>query len=88
VSVSNPCIVRLDTLNFGLSPSNDYYLAIYFTLDTNNESISGMGASAQPGALSGFSLYGDQTQIKDGGGLPEYENTDQAPFFLAYVANQ
>ena len=88
VSVSTPCIVRLDTLNFGLLTSNDYYLAIYFALDVNNETISGVGQSASPGALSGFYLYGDQTRIKDGGALPEFENSDQAPFFLAYVTNQ
>jgi hypothetical protein len=89
VSVSNPCIVRLDTLNFGLAPTSDYYLAIYFTLDTNNETISGMGQSVLPGALSGFYLYGDQTKVKDGGAVPQNNTTTpQSPFFLAYVTNQ
>jgi hypothetical protein len=31
---------------------------VYFTLDTNNEKISGLGQSISPGALSGWSLYG------------------------------
>ena len=88
VSVANPCIVRLDTLNLALSPNQDYYLAIYFTLDTNNETISGLGQSISEGGLSGFALYGDYTRIEAGGAVPEFGNTDQAPFFLAYVTNQ
>ena len=88
VSVSNPCIVRLDTVNLQLSPLDDYYLAIYFTLDANNETISGLGQTALPGGLSGFYIYGDQTRIEAGGALPEFENSGQAPFFLAYVLNQ
>lgn len=88
VSVTNPCILRLDTLNLALSPTQDYYLAIYFTLDTNNEAISGLGQSLLQGGLSGFDLYGDYTRIEAGGALPEFGNTDQPPFFLAYVTNQ
>jgi hypothetical protein len=87
VSVTHPCIVRLDTLNLVLSPTDDYYLAIYFALDVNNESIVGVGSNS-PGALSGFYLYGDQTEIKAGGAIPANENTGQAPFFLAYIENQ
>lgn len=88
VSVTNPCILRLDTLNLALSPLQDYYLAIYFTLDTNNETISGLGQSILQGGLSGFDLYGDYTRIGAGGALPEFGNSGQAPFFLAYVTNQ
>jgi hypothetical protein len=88
VSVTNPCIVRLDTVKLALSPLDDYYLVIYFTLDTNNESIVGLGQSIDQGALSGFYLYGDQTRVGVKGALPTNENTDQPPFFLAYVTNQ
>jgi|ERR1700691_486292 hypothetical protein len=88
VSVSNPCIVRLDTLSLDMTTLDDYYFAIYFTLDTNNESITGVGQSAAPGALSGFHLYGDQTRIGKSGAIPIEENTDQAPFFLAYIMNE
>jgi hypothetical protein len=87
VSPANPCIVRLDTLSLALSPTQDYYLAIYFTLDTNNETISGLGQSILQGGLSGFDLYGDYTRIEAGGALPEFGNSDQAPFFLAYITN-
>ncbi|MGD0416615.1 MAG: hypothetical protein ABSA80_14745 [Terriglobales bacterium] len=88
VSVTNPCIVRLDTVKLALSPLDDYYFTIYFTLDTNNEQIKGVGQTGSPGALSGWNLYGDQTRIGVKGALPTNENNDQAPFFLAYVTNE
>jgi hypothetical protein len=88
VSATHPCIVRLDTLNLVLAPTADYYLVIYFSLDVNNETISGVGQSNSPGALSGYYLYGDQTEIKAGGAIPSNENGQAAPFFLAYVENQ
>lgn len=88
VSVTNPCIVRLDTVKAPLSPLDDYYFTIYFTLDINNEKISGLGQTGSPGALSGWYLYGDQTRIGLKGALPTNENSDQPPFFLAYITNQ
>jgi hypothetical protein len=88
VSVTNPCIVRLDTVKTALSPLYDYYFTIFFTLDTNNEQIKGVGQTSWPGALSGWYLYGDQTRIGVKGALPTNENSDQAPFFLAYITNQ
>jgi hypothetical protein len=88
VSATNPCIVKLDTLKLTLSTLDDYYFAIYFVLDTNNETISGLGRTAAPGALSGFYLYGDQTRIGMDGAIPTNENTDAAPFFLAYITNE
>jgi hypothetical protein len=87
VSATNPCIIRLDTVTGKLSPLNDYYFAVYFTLDTNNEKISGAGLSPAPGALTGWYLYGDQTRVGKDGALPSGYN-GQAPFFLLYVANQ
>jgi hypothetical protein len=87
-SPTSPCIVRLDTVNLALSPLKDYYFAIYFTLDTNNQLIAGMGQSTARGALSGFNLYGDQTRVGVDGALPTFENSDAAPFFVAYVANE
>ncbi len=88
VSATNPCIVRLDTVKLALSPLDDYYFTVYFTLDTNNEKISGLGQSISPGAMSGWSLYGDQTRVGVKGALPTNENNDQAPFFLTYITNQ
>jgi|ERR1700679_1799044 hypothetical protein len=88
ISATNPCFVRLDTVKAALSPLDDYYFTVYFTLDTNNEKISGVGQSIAPGALSGWMLYGDQTRIGVKGALPTNENSDQPPYFLAYITNQ
>jgi hypothetical protein len=87
VSSTNPCIIRLDTVAGKLSPLDDYYFGVYFTLDTNNEKIAGAGLSTAQGALTGWYLYGDQTRVGKDGALPS-GNSGQAPFFLLYVANQ
>jgi hypothetical protein len=87
VSVTNPCIVRLDTVTGALSPLDDYYFVIYFTLDSNNEKISGAGSSFAAGSMSGWSLYGDQTRIGKDGALPS-GNAGAGPFFLLYLTNQ
>jgi hypothetical protein len=87
VSVTNPCIVRLDSIKATLSPLDDYYFVVYFTLDTNNEKISGIGGSIDPGSLTGWALYGDQTRIGKEGALPS-GNAGVGPYFLLYVTNQ
>jgi hypothetical protein len=87
VSATNPCIVRLDTVSGALSPLDDYYFVIYFTLDSNNEHISGVGSSFAAGSLSGWALYGDQTRIGKDGAVPN-GNAGVAPFFLLYLVNQ
>jgi hypothetical protein len=87
VSVTNPCIVRLDTVSGALSTLNDYYFVVYFTLDSNNQTISGAGISFDAGSLSGWSLYGDWTRIGKEGAMPT-GNAGQGPFFLLYVTNQ
>ena len=79
--------MRLDTVKTALSTLDDYYFAVYFTLDSNNEHISGAGISFDPGSLSGWYLYGDQTRIGKDGAIP-IGNTGQGPFFLLYVTNQ
>lgn len=87
VSVTSPCIVKLDVVKGPLSPLNDYYFVVYFTLDSNNETIAGAGVSFASGALSGWSIYGDWTRIGKEGAMPT-GNTGQGPFFLLYVTNQ
>jgi len=87
-TVTTPCIIRLDTVKAALSTLDDYYFVIYFTLDTNNEKITGAGQSIEQGGLSGFYLYGDQTRIGAKGAIATNENTDQSAFFLTYVANE
>jgi hypothetical protein len=87
VSATNPCIVRLDSIKSTLSPLDDYYFVVYFTLDSNNEKISGIGGSFDPGSLTGWALYGDQTRIGKDGALPS-GNAGVGPYFLLYVTNQ
>ena len=88
VSVTNPCIVKLDVVTGALSTLNDYYFAIYFANDSNNAGgVFGAGQSPNQGGLSGYSIAGDQTRIKKLGALPP-GFSGAAPYFLMWVANQ
>ena len=88
VSLSNPCIIKLDVVKGALSPLNDYYFAIYFSNDSNNApGVSGVGVSPNQGGLSGYNLVGDQTRIKKNGSLPA-GLSGAAPYFLMSVQNQ
>ena len=87
VSVANPCIIKLDVVKGALSSLNDYYFTIFFTNDSNNSSVLGVGTSTAQGGLSGYAVSGDQTRIKPKGSVsPGYGGG--APYFLMYVANQ
>jgi hypothetical protein len=87
VSVTNPCIIKLDPIKGALSTLNDYYFAIYFVNDSNNGSISGARTSSAQGSLSGWYVSGDQTKIKAKKILPSGSNGGN-PYFLLYVENQ
>ena len=88
VSLSTPCIIKLDVVKGALSPLNDYYFTIYFSNDSNNAAgVSGVGLSPNQGGLSGYNLVGDQTRIKKNGSLPP-GYTGAAPYFLTSVTNQ
>jgi hypothetical protein len=87
VSATNPCFIKLDVVKGALSPLNDYYFVVYFTLDTNNEAITGVGSTNEQGSLTGWYLFGDQTRIGKGGALP-VGNAGAGPFFLSFVVNQ
>jgi hypothetical protein len=84
LSTTNPCIVRFDPTTLSLSPASDYYLAVYFTNDSNNGSI----AATQPGSLSQTSLIcyyttGNYTDLTVGQSVPGSGN--HVPDFLMYV---
>lgn len=88
VSLTNPCFVKLDVVKGALSPLFDYYLAMYFSNDSNNAGgVFGAGQSQAQGGLSGYFVLGDQTRIKKNGTLPPGYN-GAAPFFVTAVANQ
>jgi hypothetical protein len=81
VSVTNPCIVRLDPLTLTLSAKDDYYLVIYFTTGTD---ISSTVGSFSTTALSGWYIGADETQLKVGQALPS-GNGGNPPYFLMSV---
>jgi hypothetical protein len=87
LSLANPCIIKLDAVKGALSTLNDYYFTIFFTNDSNNTSVSGVGNSSAQGSLSGYFVSGDATRIKAKGALPSGYGGG-APYFLMYVANQ
>jgi hypothetical protein len=81
VSVTNPCIVRLDPLTLTLSSKDDYYLTLYFTTGTDVSSTTGAFPST---ALSGWFVGTDETQLKVGQLLPA-GNSGHSPYFLYAV---
>jgi hypothetical protein len=87
VSITNPCIIKLDPIKGALSLLNDYYFTMFFTNDTNNATVLTIGNMYTQGALSGYSVVGDETRIKAKGSLPP-GYVGGAPYFLMYVANE
>lgn len=87
VSITNPCIIKLDPIKGALSFLNDYYFTMFFTSDTNNTNVLTIGNMYTQGALSGYLVSGDQTRIKAKGALPP-GYVANAPYFLMYVANE
>ncbi len=82
-----PCIVGLDTLQMSLSPMNDYYLAIYFTKDENNNVLGVAKQEFPTSSLAGSDVVGDYTNRKVGDIVPLGNNTG-VPHLLMYVMNQ
>jgi hypothetical protein len=87
VSVTNPCFIKLDAIKVALSPLSDYYLVVYFTSDSGNNTMRGAGSSGLQGTLSGWLIDGDDTRIPVGGTIP-VGYTGYAPVFLMSVTNE
>lgn len=87
VSATNPCFIKLDKTAVEMIATNDYYFAIYFTSDSNNNSMRGAGGSNQSGALMGWQIDGDDGLIPVGGTIP-VGNQGAAPLFLMYLTNE
>ncbi len=85
-STSAPCVVRFDPTKLSLSPASDYYFVVFFTNDTNNESIgaaqSGAGQSSFAGTYIGGTNY---THLTVGDSIPTVPNSSVE--FLMYVMN-
>jgi hypothetical protein len=83
VSVTHPCIVRLDSLTLSLSAAFDYYFVMYFTSSSNNGPLGGASPSFSTSSLTGWYLGADETQLKVGQSVPT--GNSGHPYFLMAV---
>jgi hypothetical protein len=86
VSVSNPCIVRLDPTTLSLNSSHDYWFVAYFTGDSNNSSLGGASSTFPNPSITGFYEGQDDTQLTVGKSVPS-GNNDHSYFLLAVMNN-
>jgi hypothetical protein len=84
VSVTNPCVIRLDPVTLTLSTLSDYYFVLYFANNSNNTTLGAANAQFPITSLTGWYLSGDQTQLKVGASIPSGYNGTH-PYFLMYV---
>lgn len=85
-SQASPCIVRFDPTTLTLSPTNDYYFAVFYSNDSNNSALSGTQPGNSQTSLSGTYLGGtDDTHLTVGQSIPSA--TTRGPSFLMYVMN-
>jgi hypothetical protein len=84
VSVTNPCVVRLDPMTLTLSTLSDYYFVMYLSTSNNNATLGAANAQYPITSLTGWYLSGDQTRLTVGRAIPSgYTGTH--PYFLLYV---
>ncbi len=88
VSTTAPCVVKFDPVSITLSPASDYYLTVYFTNDTNNQTIGGVYPSLPYGSVLSSTFVGgtDSTHLTVGQSLPSTTN-GRPSYFLMYVMN-
>jgi hypothetical protein len=84
VSVSSPCVIRLDPITLTPSTLSDYYFVMYLGNNANNENISAANAQYPITSLTGWYSTGDQTQLTAGSTIPSGYSGSH-PFFLLYV---
>ena len=86
ISVTNPCVIRLDPINLSPTTLSDYYFVMYLGSNSNNASVGAANAQFPITSLTGWYLSGDQTQLKVGNSIPSGYNGTH-PYFLLYVMN-
>jgi hypothetical protein len=86
LSVTNPCVIRLDPIALTPTTLSDYYFVMYFASNTNNQSVGAANAQYPITSLTGWYLGGDQTQLTVGKSIPSGYNGTH-PYFLMYVMN-
>jgi hypothetical protein len=84
ISVSNPCVIRLDPIKLTPSTLSDYYFVMYFANNTNNESVGAANAQYPITSLTGWFVRGDETQLGVGASIPSGYSGSH-PYFLLYV---
>jgi len=84
LSTANPCVIRLDPITLTLSTLSDYYFVVYFSNNSNNESVAAANAQFPITSLTGWFLTGDQSRLKVGDSIPTGYNGSH-PYFLLYV---
>ena len=86
LSITTPCIVRLDPTSLTLSAASDYYLIVHLATGTNNQSLGATQAVSGQTSLGGAYFGGnDYTQLTVGQSVPGGPNS--GPTFLMYVMN-
>jgi len=88
VSATTPCVVKFDPVSIALSPASDYYLTVYFTNDTNNQTVGGVYSTFPYGSDLSSAFFGstDSTHFTVGQSLPSTTN-GRPSYFLMYVMN-
>jgi hypothetical protein len=84
LSISNPCVIRMDPITLTPSTLSDYYFVMYLANNTNNESVGAANSQYPITSLTGWYLGGDQTQLKAGSTIPSGYSGSH-PYFLLYV---
>src|SRR5580692_6830758 len=84
ISVTNPCVVRLDTMTLNLSTLSDYYFVMFLSTSNNNATLGAANAQYPITSLTGWYLSGDQTRLTVGSSIPSGYSGSH-PYFLLYV---
>jgi hypothetical protein len=84
ISVTNPCVVRLDTMTLNLSTLSDYYFVMFLSTSNNNATLGAANAQYPITSLTGWYSSGDQTRLRVGSLIPSGYSGSH-PYFLLYV---
>jgi hypothetical protein len=86
VSVTNPCIVRLDPTTLSLNSSHDYWFVAYFTGDSNNGNLGGASSAFPNPSITGAFEAQDDSHLTVGQSVPAL-NGGHSYFLLAVMNN-
>jgi hypothetical protein len=84
ISVSHPCVIRLDPMILTPSTLSDYYFVMFLANNTNNAAVGAANAQYPITSLTGWFLTGDQTRFSVGQSIPSGYSGSH-PYFLLYV---